>query len=600
MTDNKPGRAECPMPSTEDAERTELLINRESLLDDDAQDVGRKYLIAKAGEDKAAIIGAMDTSCSPLSSICRQLTTPGLYGRQPRITHRDPAVALLTEQIALAGWLTKMPRVQYLAVGLGEYLLRLDVPRELGHLTVRTVSPVDVFVECDPDQPDVPIRLWERRVRRDPSKKWAWFWDCYDIGQRGPRAADGTPGEWVRPPSYCVVRRTPQGDEDFSAFFLNSAPGGFVGVEGDNAYPFCSDEIAPFLPWAVYRCVDTGRMWNHNEKRGLTLGTLNAMTYATYAGHSALGATGRTVIGIGVDFGASVQEAPKDQQATSKPRTIQLMPGTFLSVAPMPNVNNPQLVEVGPGADLGVLQSFAHGYELEQAVRAGLNPSDATRTGANPTSGSALAISDKGRREYADQVRPHFQRVDAEVIRKIAWLMRITGLGAPPTDGYTIEYHTIPDSPDEQRARREARDAAIARGELSQVDAYMTDHPGLTREQAENELVAVALDTKRLAKRITAESVAAGLESTDSRADKQALVGIVDISRQILVDAAMGRETKRVALTVLGGLDQKAADALIATLPPDPEIADANEVEPATVAADGAEDATEPADPAAA
>lgn len=578
MTDNKPGRGECPMPSTEDAARCELLINRESLLDDDAQEVGRKYLIAKAGEEKASILGAMDTSCSPLSSICRQLTTPGLYGRQPRITHRDPEAALLTEQIALAGWLTKMPRVQYLAVGLGEYLIRLDIPRELGHLTVRTVSPVDVFVECDPDQPDVPVKLWERRPRRAPGGKWAWFWDCYDIGERGPRAPDGTPGEWVRMPSYRVVRRTAQGDEDFSSYFLHSAPGGFVGVEGENAYPFCSAEIAPFLPWAVYRCVDTGRMWNHNEKRGLTLGTLNAMTYATYAGHSALGATGRTVIGIGVDFGASVQQAPSDLQATSKPRTIQLMPGTLLSVAPMPNVNNPQLVEVGPGADLGVLQAYAHGYELEQAVRAGLNPSDATRTGANPTSGSALAISDKGRREYADQVRPHFQRVDAEVIRKVAWLMRITGMGSPPTDGYTIEYHTIPDSPAEQQARREARADAIERGELSQIDAYVTDHPGLTREQAEDELVAVAMDAKRLAKRITDASLAAGLEQAGAQEKQQALVGIVDISRQILVDATMSRATKKAALVVLGGLDEPSADRLVATLSDEP-MDDAVEVD---------------------
>lgn len=568
---DKPNRASAPMPSQDDAERTELLIARESLLDDDAATVARAFLITNVGQEKAAIIGAMDTSVIPLASICRQLTTPGLYGRQPRITHRDPASASLTEQIALAGWLTKMPRVQYLAVGLGEYLIRLDIPTELGHLTIRTVSPCDVWVECDPDLPDVPVMMHERRVRRGPDGKWAWYWDCYDIGVKDHA------GVWSRLPSYRVERATSQGMEDWSAYFLHSAPGGFVGVDGDNAYPFASATIAPFLPWSVYRCVDTGKMWNHNEKRGLTLGSLNAMKYATYAGHAALGATGRTVIGIGVDFGASVQEAPPDQQREIRPRTLQLMPGTMMSVGVQPGATNPQLVEVGPGADLGVLQSYAHGYELEQAVRAGINPSDATRTGANPTSGSALAISDKGRREYADQVRPHFQRVDAEVIRKVAWLMAITGLGTPPTDGYTIEYHTIPDSPDEQRTRREMRDIAIERGELSPIDAYVVDHPGLTREQAEDELIAVSLDKKRLAKRITDASIAAGLESSDSQGAKQALVGIVDISRQILVDPLMGPETKRAALVYLGGLDQKSADALVDTLP---EMSDAEEVHP--------------------
>ena len=566
-----PTRADAPMPLSGDQQRTELLIQRESLLDDDAQVVAREFLVASAGEEKAAIIGAVDTSVCPLSSVCRQLTTPGLYGRQPRISHRDPTSAALLSQIALAGWLTKMPRVQYLAVGLGEYLLRLDVPPEVGHLTVRTVSPCDVFVECDPDLPDVPVILKERRMRRAPDGKWAWFWDCYD------RGACDLDGNWTRSPSYRVVRPRYSEWEDFSAYFLHSPVGGFVGVD---AYPYLDPAGKPFLPWVVYRAVDTGKMWNHNEKRGLALGSLNAMKFATYAGHAALGATGRSLVTVGVDFGASIQEAPRDLQRTSRPRTIQLMPGTIIPCAPMPNVTNPLLVEVGPGADLGVLQAFAHDYELGQAVRAGLNPSDATRTGANPTSGSALAISDKGRREYADQVRPHFQRVDAEVLRKAAWLMRLVGLGAPPDESYTIEYHAIAESPDEQRARREARASAIERGELSPIDAYLGDHPGLTREQALDELIAIALDRKRLTKRITDASIAEGLESSDAQDKKQALVGIVDISRQILVDPVMGRETKRAALVVLGGLDQASADALVATLAKDAPIEDAVEVDP--------------------
>lgn len=492
------------MPTPMDVDRTELLIARQSLMDDDCEAVAREFVIAKAGDEKAALLGIPDTSANPIVSAGRQLTTPGLYGITPKIRHADPAAAPLLEQVALSGWLTRMQHTQYMAWGLGEWFLRFDIPETIGRVTVRAVSPVDVYVECHPDLPDVAVVLWERRCRRGPDGKWAWFWDRYDVGERNAA------GEWIRPPSYNVVSGTLKNDrrEDFSAYFLAGAPaGGFVGVDGPAPYPFVLDGD-PFLPWATYRAVDTGRAWNHAHNRGLTKGALNAMVYWTYCGYAALGATGRVVIAVGVDFGAAVQEAPRDQQQTARVKTIALTPGSILHGRAVEGGGTVLIQEVGPGADLKTLAEFAQGYELEQYVRAGLNPADVTRTAANPTSGSALAISDKGRREYADRVRPLFERVDQQAIGIIAKLMRITGMGQPPLSGYTIEYHEIPETPGEQQARRDKRDSDLEAGRMSPIDVYMDDHPGVGREAAQAALVQIAVEKARLDQAIK-EAIAA-------------------------------------------------------------------------------------------
>lgn len=489
-TDGFPTRADCPMPTPADVRRTTLILARQSLLDDDCEDVAREYLVAKAGDEKAAILGIPDTSANPIASAGRQLSTPGLYGTAPKIRHADPAAGPLFEQVALSGWLTRMQHTQLMAWALGEWFLRFDIPRDVGHVTVRAVSPVDVYVESNPDLPDVPVVLWERRCRYGPDGKWAWFWDRYDRGERSP---DGT--GWRRPPSYNVVAAIAKDGvrEDFSAYFLPGAPpGGFVG----DAYPFMLDGVA-FLPWATYRAIDTGRKWNHDANRGITKGSLNAMMLWTYASYAALGATGRVVLAINCEFGASVQQAPNDQSQTARVKTIPLTPGSILQGRSLEGTQ-PMIQEVGPGADLDKLADYAQGYELSQYVRAGLNPADVTRTAANPTSGSALAISDKGRREYADRVRPLFERVDQQALTIIAKLMRITGMGQPPLTGYTIEYHAIPETPGEQAARREARDADMAAGRLSPIDAYMDDHPGLSREAAQAALVQIAVEKARL------------------------------------------------------------------------------------------------------
>lgn len=458
------------MPNDDDEARCLMTAEREALLLDNAEKLASDYLIAKAGDEKAALLGLPDLSANPIASVTRQLSTPGLYGVQPEIANADAgAVAILLEQAGLSGWLPKMQRVQYLALGLGQYLVRFDVPPSVGHLTARLVSPSCVVAEGTPDLPDVPVEIRELRIRwYQPEKKWRWTWDEYSIRDR-------------KNPYYRVVsvsERADEPEEDLSSYYLDAA-----GALQGEAYPYRYEDGSPFLPWVVYRAAETGKLWDHLDKRGATIGTLNTIVYSTYVGHTALGASGRSVLCVGMAPVGDVREAPSNAPQTTRPRSITVMPGSWIFAQPTGD-QTPMAQEIGPGADLDVLSGFALAYEAQQAVRAGLNPSDATRSHANPTSGAALAISNRGRREFAEQVTPVFRPRDLEAIRKIAALLRISGVAALPEAGWSVVYHRIPDSPEEAREEREDLQWQQAQGYLSKIDVYTKLHPGCSRETA--------------------------------------------------------------------------------------------------------------------
>jgi hypothetical protein len=61
-----------------------------------------------------------------------------------------------------------------------------------------------------------------------------------------------------------------------------------------------------------------------------------------------------------------------------------------------------------------------------------------------------------------------------------------------PEWGYSVSYQEIPLSPDERKARREDVLALLDAGLLSNVQAYRELNPGLSEEQARQDLQAIA------------------------------------------------------------------------------------------------------------
>jgi hypothetical protein len=546
------------MPTNEDQERSVMTANRAGLLTEQWDDLLDAWLSEHIDKDSRSAWGPPDTSANPLADLARQLSTPGLYGVRPDYRHPDAAAQGLIGpegHLAKAGWTTKMQWVQYMVLGLGDYFLRLDVPTGSDELTIRLVAPQDVYALVDEDRPDRPVVLWELRLRWWEAKcAWVYCWDQYDLGE-------SRPGRTAREPSYRVVlaaRPNLLDDGDVSNVFLGK-PGGYRGAE----YPYRDERGKPVLPYVKYTATDSGRMWNHLDKRGAARGTLNAALYWTYAGHAAKSASGKAVMAIGVEPIGAVQEAQDSNDA--RVRTIRITPGAIVYHTSMEGGQG-TFQEIGPGAEIEKLAAFADHYEMKQAVRWGLDPTDITRQSANPSSGAALLISARGKRAFSRQVEEVFRRADLEVLRLAAILLRVAGVGTYPESGYSVTYHEIPDSPQEQADKRAQADWEIAKDFLSPEQAYVRWHPGVSEENAASAIVGSRLARMRIEKRANEIATAEGLVAPKAEAER--LVGIEEIKRQTLISATKSEIPVETAARLLMnlGVTPEDVEAMVAPI----------------------------------
>lgn len=483
------------MPTELDDERVAHQAARLQVLLESHEQLVREYIVDKADEDFAQVVGEPDTSSNPLADIARQLSTPGLYGKRPEVLHRDAdAVEGLVGVDGLmehAGYFTRGPWVQYLTLGLGDMLARWHVVE--GRLAMRLVYPDAVYMAANQADPSTPVELWELCTREVREFGSIYVWDVYKLGDV---------------PSYRVHAATgKRGREALGDDLSNLVlPGG--ALEGDD-YPWRGEDGRAELPWSRWQSADTGTLWNWRNKRGAHRGTLNAAVYATYAGHCALHATGSHVMVAGLTGGLSHVRS-SDARAGATP-TAMLTPGA-LSFYEIDGVAQPFVHEVGPGVNLASVEAFHANYEMRQAVRWGLNPSDLSRTSSNPASAAALMVSNRGKREFSDQVTPVFGRQDSRSCRVAAIVARAGGLGRYAESGYVWKYHRIPHTAQEEQATRDRLDWEVARGMRSRISVYRETNPGVTREAAVAALVRVQRDEAEL----EAAIAAAGLNTADT------------------------------------------------------------------------------------
>lgn len=541
-----------PMPTDVDQARSEHQFTRWQILNEDWEDVERLWLEQYIDPERLELWGPPDLSANPLSEIARALTTPGLYGRRPSPSNADGSNAEIliapNEQLDQAGYFSKMQRTQYLAWGMVETFLALDVVQ--GRVTFRPVRPSDVYVEVDPDRPDVAVKLWELRLRPDAIKKGAWIytWDKYDLGEKQGEVV-------IREPSYTI---TDADGEDVSGSYLRRPDGTFGAMTGA-AYPYRYEDSEPFLRHQIYRTVDSGEYWNYLDRRGLHRGTLNTALYYTYAGHCAKDASGSMVIVVGASEPAGDVRIGSSGEPT---RSLVQSPGGMLFLE-RDGDSQPMITEVGPAGNLTEVAGWAREYKIEQATRAGLNPADITRQHANPTSGAALAISNKQRRETMAQVEPLFRAADLECFRKCAALLRIAGVDQfVPETGYAITYAPIPESPQETEDKRTQIDWEVGNDYLSPIDAYIRLHPGTSRDAAAKALTENKLDRARLSAAFTDALQAAGLGDSGDDSES-ALQSFNELS------LAAERVARLGDLDGLNAIRRRMADALGTKYPGD-------------------------------
>jgi hypothetical protein len=486
------------MPTREDQARVLVQESLNAVLSDDWETVLSDFVEAHIGPERAATWGPVDTSVNDIADFARQVTTPGFYGMRPAVMNTedpDAAERLIGEGGLLdsANLWNKLQHIEYMAVGMGEYLIRPTVDTT-GLIGLRAVAPHWVYAESHPDDPSRPVVIGELRPRFLPRlDSWLWCWDHYSIkfGEESYKvlAAEGKTGKGV------VITK----GDDLSADFLASEDnprGDYTGA----AYPFRWEGGTgyAYLPYAWYRSLDTMALWGFSHRRGPLRGTLNSGLLSTYAMQSARDATGRAIIAAGLmPMVGEVQDAGQPNQV----RSVVVKPGAIMYHQAMEGAQ-PFVQEIGPGAMLQQISQYASQYSGRIASRFGLNPEAATRKAANPTSAAALAITDTQRREFSAQLEPLFRASDLKLIRMIAalWNAAMAGDASPamPERGYTITYQAVPKTPDEMEADREQWAWEEERGLLSKIQLYQRQHPGATRDAALAALRQVAADDAEL------------------------------------------------------------------------------------------------------
>lgn len=473
------------MPTREAQRRSQAQCDRLKILNDDWRDIIDDWLAEHIGKDRRHVWGIPDISANPLADLSRQLSIPGLYGIAPSVKHGTDSLEGFLGQdgyLAQAGLWTKMQQVQYYTLGIGDFAINVNVVND--RLVLRLVPPHNLYVEASEDDPQNPYRVWELRLMWwDAEREYIWVWEQYQTEFDGREAShrvvlanrDGSPGK------------------DVSDLFLGRP---VVGA----AYPYRGADDKAVIPYSFYRSSDTGTFWNTNSNRGIVQGTLNTALYWTYVGHSARDATGSFTIVSGLSpIGATTHKDSSGNVVSS----MTITPGALAYHEPTSD-SQPFVQSIGSGVNLADLTAFADLYEMKQAVRYGLNPTDLTRQSANPASGAALMISNSGKREYSAQVEPLYRHSDLQTLKLCALVLNRAGLGPFPESGYTISYAEIKRSPAEARERREDIQWQVDNGYLSPVSAYKLLNPGMSEEDARNALVKSRVDEFQISQQVEA------------------------------------------------------------------------------------------------
>lgn len=398
--------------------------------------------------------GPVDTSGNTKLTIAVLLSTPGLYGLgDPTLWHPSGAQGF-ADAVQASGYWTGQQYTQMMAVGMGDWVVRVDVID--GQLITQPIEPFNLWTRTDPRLPKRVIELRHLVIYATRSGL-GYRWDAWDITN-------------AENPTYRVLLPNGEPDPEFAA---QSA----VGPD----YSWRYADGTPFIPFVFYARTETGRLWHDNAGKGGTRGALNTMLYWTFSQVAARDSSGTTVISIGVDYGTSVQTS--QENGTPPSHKLALSPGSILLGAPMSDTSQPQIEVIPAGSNLDVLLRFADHYEQKQLSREGLASDDVTRNKANPTSAAALSISRGAKREVALRLMPFFRQSDTEMLRKMAAMMRVHGLGTYPETGWKITYQQLPLSAEEQEAAREEDDWNLEKGFESAPSIYARRY-GVSLEDA--------------------------------------------------------------------------------------------------------------------
>ena len=418
--------------------------------------------------DRREAWGPADLSSNAFEQITRQLSV--LYTESPTVTAPGDISALLGREgyATKAGLWPMMQRTQQFVLGMRESIMRVEVIPHTDNgfadypgLTYRLVTPDNVYIETDPDQPDKPRYYREYRIRVNPmSGKQEWVADVIDLRD-------------LNNPSFGMyaVDKTGHLGQDVSELYMGHPR--HIGAD----YPFRYADGRPFMPLTVYHAEKTGQMWNFLDNSSQVWGSLTAAVLWSMFTHCVRDNAwaqkyilGATVAGLNA----------MDVDSNARRAAIATDPSSILVLQADPDTTGQPLVGVfqPPVAPSDLLESVAK-YEMRVATSAGISPDNITRRNADPRSGYALSIDKAGQREAQRKYAPVFRMGDEELLAKSAALCnRYLGTSLPES-GYRVSYQSLELSPDEMKAQLEDITGKLAAGLISPINAIQMLNPDL-------------------------------------------------------------------------------------------------------------------------
>lgn len=423
-----------------------------------AEDLERA-LAKHIAPDRRTAWGLPELSRNPHRALSTQIGG-ALYASAPLV--RGPAGGeALIRAVEDAGYWQLMQRFSTDLVSLREGIMRVDWS-ERGGLLYRPAPVECCVVDAHPLAPDAPARIAEVQIRQDPGTgKDAWCWEVLDVYD-------------LAAPRHRIL----SGDrkQDWTAAFVPPE------------YQYLDAAERPFIPAAMYHAERTGKIWDPYYGIEAVLGSLTVGVLLTFWVHGVKDGSFATVLLIGGKVVGLEVRSPSG--ATTN--VISTEPGSLIEITSSEEGIQPTAIQLQPGCDPEKLMNAIGAFEGGLAQYAGVSPADLVRTGADPRSGASLSISREGLRAAQARYAPQLRRGDLEVLSITAKVLnRATGTNYPES-GYAISYPALPLSAEEVKSQREDLLAKVGAGLMSKVDAYMRLTPGLTREQAIEDLQRIA------------------------------------------------------------------------------------------------------------
>ena len=459
---------------------------------------------------RLAAWGLPDMSANPLKQGCKEMAVT--YHQPPRVSHPDASAAPLLGDDGMlhaTNHFLKMRRGQMFTIGLRELLVRpYRTPDD--QIRTRLVYPHNVVAYASDTEPDRAVTIWELRQRTIRGKT-LYAWDQFDISD------PDNPTFRVIVPRY-AVHNGEQVDADVTGLLFTDDDGQPVSFEGEG-YWWRDASGKPVLPYAWYHAEIGEALFDAYSNREVVRGTLTTAMLYTMAIRGARDASGNSVLGVNADFAAlTVRSGGSASPGTTAANitgehasaVIPLEPGAMHEIHPKNPDRDVDIHVIPPGANVEVLDTFAHNYEMRVIHRLGMKPADPTAQHGDPRSGYALALDNNQKRVLAQQLEPVYLAGDREVLRLIAIVYnRGTAAGRRnpiPETGYSIEYPAIPLSPEEEKERRDRLTWELVLGIKEPWQVVQEYLPGLTEAEA-----------RRRAGRITTDDLLALAGKSPSR-----------------------------------------------------------------------------------